>query len=409
MQAFLSSTSVFPFLPLALAGLVVIGTASDDGDENSWPQWRGPQRNGLSVEKNWVAEGKEESLWEMEVGLGYSSVSIANGLLYTMGYDAEAGLDVIWCLDAVTGEEVWAHPYKSKIWAQAHRGGTLNTPSIDGDVVYTLNREGNLFCFKAKTGKVLWHRQLKEELDLGYPTWGFSGSPLVLEDELLINVGPILSLDKKTGEVKWTSKDYGHAYSTPTAFELDGKPALAVLNGDSLGIIERLQGQELYTYPWTGGRGINASSPIVIEDAVFISSSKKGGGALLAFGEGELIPVWESRAMATQLSGCVLMDGHLYGFNGSILKCIDVMGEEKWSQRGIGNGAIMGAPGRLIAMSSKGELIVAEATPEEYRELSRVKLFTNGGVYWTKPLLLNGLIYCRSSAGTLVCRDHRGE
>jgi outer membrane protein assembly factor BamB len=310
--------------------------------------------------------------------------------------------------DAATGEEIWAHPYPSELWDQAHRGGTLSTPSIDGDVVYTLNREGNLFCFEAATGAVLWHRQLAEELEVELPTWGFSASPLVLEGELVINAGKILSLSKKTGELRWASRDYGHAYCTPAAFELAGKPALAVLNGNGVGVVGRADGKELYFAERTSTGGISAATPIVIDDAVFVSSNRIGGGTLLAFGEDGLEVVWESRAMTTQMSGCVLMGEHLFGFDQSVLKCIDVYGEEKWSERGIGNGAVTGTPGRLLLMSSRGELIVAEATPAEYRELSRAKLF-DSGVYWTVPVLVNGLVYCRSNEGRLVCRDHRGE
>lgn len=405
MQAHLFPLTVLLSLPV----LPLVTAHHDNEDKGSWPQWRGPDRDGLSKETGWSAEGKQQNLWETNVGLGYSSVSIADGRLFTMGYDEGEGLDIIWCLDAETGEEIWAYPYPAKIWNQAHRGGTLNTPSIDGDVVYTLNREGSMYCFDAATGEVEWNHQLKEEYpELELPTWGYSASPLVLADELIVNCGMVMSLDKETGEAIWASKDYGHAYSTPAAFERDGQPLLAVLNGNGLAILEREGGQELYFQEWTGTRGINAASPIVIDDAVFISSSRKGACALLAMGESEMIPVWENRAMTSQMSGCVLMDDHLYGFDLQVLKCIGIDGEDKWVERGIGNGAISGAPGRLIAMSAEGELIVAEATSEKYTELSRVKLFDEG-VFWTVPVLVDGVIYCRGNEGGLIARDHRAK
>ena len=264
-----------------------------------------------------------------------------------------------------------------------------------------------MYCFDAETGDEKWHHALKEEYpELEYPTWGYSASPLVLEDELIVNCGMVMSLDKETGEAIWASKDYGHAYGTPAAFEYDGEARLAVLNGDGLAILDREFGEELYYYEWTGTRGINAATPIVIDDAVFISSTRKGGCALLAMGDGEMIPVWESRVLTISMSGSVLMDEHLYGFDQAVLKCVDLEGNERWAERGLGNGALMGAPGRLIAMSSKGELIVAEASAEKYRELSRVKLFDEG-VFWTKPVLVNGVIYCRGNEGGLVARDHR--
>jgi len=408
-----NETTMHVALPLLLTGaafLLPAGSTGTDGDEFTWPQWDGPQRNGLSKETAWSSAGKEEHLWQTEVGLGYSTVSVAGGRLYTMGYDVEAGLDMIFCLDALTGEEIWSHTYESEIWNQAHEGGTVNTPSIDGEVVYTLNREGNAYCLDAKTGEVLWHNDLMAEgntNELESPTWDFSASPLVLEDELLLNCGRILSLDKKTGKIKWSSKDYGHAYGTAAAFDLEGEPAIAVLNGAGVGVASRKDGKELFFRAFGGSnRGVNAATPIVIEDAVFVSSDTKPGGALLAFGDGELVPVWESREMVNAFSGCVRIGEHLYGFDQSVLKCIDLTGKPMWDARGIGNGAVLGTPDRLVLMGGTGELIVAEASPKEFKELSRVKLF-DAGQFWSKPILVNGIIYCRSSKGMLVARDHR--
>lgn len=385
-----------------------VGHTQDETE--AWPQWNGPARDGISSEADWSAAGKKEAAWSMDVGLGYSSVTVAGGRLYTMGFDKDAGLDIVWCLDPKSGEEIWTHAYESKIWDQAHGGGTLTTPTVDGDVVYTLNREGNLFSLDAATGEVNWHHPLKEEYELEYPTWGFSASPLVIGDRLIINVGRVLSIEKGTGNVEWiTDKNYGHAYSTPTPFDLEGKPVLAVFNSNGIVVMDQAAGAELYFHEWTTKYDINAASPIVVDDTIFISSGQGKGCALLAMTDDGLEPVWESKVMGNKMSGCVLMDGHLYGFDESVLKCIDLAdGEEKWAERGIGNGALIGAPGKLILMSSRGELIVGEATPAAYSEVSRAKLM-DGGVYWTKPVLSNGLIYCRSSLGELVVSDHRAK
>ena len=397
--------------PLALAAAFAL----PHGDEFTWPQWDGPHRTGVSSETAWLSKGKDENLWEADLGLGYSTVAVADGRVFTMGYDKEAGLDIVWAFDALTGEELWSHTYPSKIWDRAHEGGTVNTPSIDGDVVYSLNREGNLYCFEAATGDIRWHTDLMAEGNengLTYPDWGFSASPLVLKDELLLNCGKLLSIDKKTGKVTWRSKEYGHAYGTPIAFELDGEPVLAALNGEGCAIVSRKSGEELYFHEFTGrNRGVNAATPILIDgEALFVSSGKIPAGALLAMDteEKELIPVWENREMVNSFSGCVLMDGHLYGFDGQVLKCVDLEGETTWEERGIGNGAVVGSGERVLAMTAGGELIVFEATPESFVELSRAQVF-DAGRYWTKPVLVNGVVYCRSSKGKLVARDHRPE
>ncbi len=393
------------FLFAATSSVAFARTDNEEGDRGSWPQWRGPALNGLTSETDWTPEGKAENIWNAEVGLGYSSVAIGSGRLYTMGYDKEAGLDLVWCLDATTGEEIWTHAYPSKIWNEYHTGGTLTTPSIDGDVVYTLNREGNFFCLDAATGEVKWEKNFAEELDAKPAQWGFSGSPLVLPNELIVNVGKVVSLDKATGDIKWVSKDFGASYSTPAPFEWKGTPVLAVFNG-SIAVIEREKGETLVEHEWKTDYDINAATPIIIDDAIFISSGYNHGAALLALTDDGLEPVWESRAMRNHMSGNVLIDGHIYGFDEEVLKCVGLDGEVKWSARGSGQGALMGSPDRIIFMNGDGELVIAAATPDAYTELSKSKVFESG-VFWTKPVLLDGVIYCRNSEGKLVARDHR--
>ena len=136
----MASPSV-PFLAL-LAGALALSTSSVGAWGDDWPIWLGPGRTGISNETGWGVSGRPESVWSTNVGIGYSSFSIADGRLFTLGYDKEAKLDLVFCLDAETGEEIWSHSYASKIWARAHGGGTLTTPVVDGDFVYTSNREG---------------------------------------------------------------------------------------------------------------------------------------------------------------------------------------------------------------------------------------------------------------------------
>lgn len=398
---------------IGIAVLTALATShpARNGDGgHTWPQWDGPARTGVSSETEWSSTGKPEDLWRVELGLGYSTVVVQDGRLFTMGYDKEAGLDSVWCLDALTGAVKWRHTYKSAIWDRAHEGGTVNTPSLDGDVLYSLNREGNLYCLKAATGEVVWHNFLMPEgnpHELEYPTWGFSASPLVVGDELFLNCGRFMAIDKKTGAVKWRSKDYGHAYGTPIAFEHDGRKLLAALNGTGVCVVSQKDGAEVYTRPFSGkNRGINAATPVLIEDSLFVSSGTLGADARFALAEKELVPVWENREMVNSFSGCVKLGAHLYGFDGQVLKCIGVDGQPAWSERGIGNGAVLAAGDRLLVMGGTGELIVAKATAQKFEVLSRAMLF-EVGKFWTKPILVNGIVYCRNSKGTLVARDHR--
>lgn len=396
---------------LALVFLCAVGSAAAAaGSEGSdWPQWRGPAHTGVSTEAGWSAEGKSEPLWAKQLGLGHSSFAVAHGRVYTLGYDVEAGLDSVFCFDAETGEEIWKHSYESAIWDVAHDGGTLTTPTVVGDVVYTSNREGKVFCFDRSTGEVRWSRDLRADLELEPPTWGFSASPLVVGEHVFLNVARVVALDRQSGEDAWVSeKNYGAAYSTPTAFEFGGRAYLAVLSGRGLAVLDRADGSETGFFEWDKEPGIYPMSPVVIGDRIFISGGYDRGCAMLRLADGELTELWSSRVMRNKMSGCVLWKDHLFGFDEAILKCIDLDGNERWRQRGLGTGSMAIAGGRLVILDGRGEVIMAEASPEAYVELSRQPVL-DGGTAWATPVLSHGRVYCRSSLGQMACLDYRGS
>ena len=287
-----------------------------------------------------------------------------------------------------------------------HGGGTNSTPAVEGAFVWAFNREGLLLCLAAEDGELVWERQLAEELELELPRWGFAGSPLIVGDVLYLNVGSVLALDKASGRELWRSQDYGDAYSTPVAFKSGGDELLAVLNGDGLAVLERADGEQRGVHPFDTQYDVNAATPIPVDGKLFISAGYGHGCAMLSVGEDGLALEWESRVMRNQLATSVLFEGHLYGFDESILKCVDLDGNEQWRERGIGKGALMVAGGRIVAIGSRGELVVAEAAPSGYEQLSRATLL-EGGANWTPPVLCNGLVYLRNSKGDLVCSDHR--
>ncbi|MCH7602438.1 MAG: PQQ-like beta-propeller repeat protein [Planctomycetes bacterium] len=387
---------------LTCATMLLASSANAD----DWLNWRGPNGTGVSSESQWTAQGQSNSLWSKNVGLGYTTFVVKGDRLITAGFDEDKEQDTILCLNATTGENIWGHTYAAKIRDNSHNGGTLSTPSIDGDRVYVLNREGLFICLQFEDGKVIWQKNLMETNGLEYPTWMFAASPLVLEDMVIVNVGHLIAFNKESGKQIWKTKNTGHAYSTPLSFENDGQSRLAVINGDGLVVFDQKSGKEIASHPWKTSYDINASTPIAIGNRIFISSGYNHGSAMLQLDGNKLKVLWENKEMRTKMSGSVYWDGHLYGFDDTRLQCLDTDGNEKWSKRGLGMGTLMVANGRLVVMSSKGELIIADASPGGYSELSRTKVLT-GGVYWTMPVLANGLIYCRNSMGDVVCRDHR--
>lgn len=392
----------------SLASLLLPALVSAQDQQPAWPQWRGPDLDGISKETRWNAEGEGKVLWTKAVGMGYSTVSIADGRLFTIGHDKDAQQDTVYCLDAQTGKQHWSHEFASKTMAKAHKGGSLTTPSIDGELVYVLNREGHYFCFTADKGKLKWKKNMVKEHGAKVPTWGFAASPLILEDLVVVNVGPVVAYTKK-GRVKWKSKDYGHAYSTPAVFEHGGKRRFAVFNGDGLVILDPRNGKEIAHSAWKTRYDVNAATPVVIGDKIFISSGYNRGCSMLRFDGKKLETLWENREMRNHMSGCVHYKGHLYGFDETIFKCLALDGEVAWSKRGLGKGAMVLAGDKLLMLTRRGDLAIAAASPEGYKELSRTRVLNDGAVQWTTPVLCGGLVYCRSSMGQLVCIDRRAK
>jgi outer membrane protein assembly factor BamB len=385
-------------LALALSFLPGMFVLADD-----WPAFRGPNRNGVSAEKGWRSEWPDELpvAWKAEVGLGFSSIVVANGRAATVGHADEK--DTVFCFDAATGKVVWKHPYPAELGDKFFEGGTTGTPTFDGDRLYWLSRWGDLFCFEAATGKVVWEKNIAKEVEAPIPTWGFTGAPLVYENLLILNVGDAgTAVDKTTGKIVWKSATKDAGYSTPLAMG-----ELAILaNTENYLAVNMKTGAEAWRFRWLTQYGVNAADPIVSGDRVFISTGYGKGGALLKLGGAAPEAVWKINILKTQLNAAVLYEGNLYGVDGDTtvkapLKCLDfATGEEKWSEPNFGTGGVIVADGKLIALSGVGELMIAPASPAGFKPTARFQVF--GPKSWTAPVLANGLLYCRNQRGELV-------
>ncbi len=398
-------------LLVTLAGLQVAGASSaqsDTGSRANWPHWRGPQRSGVSLETDWKSEGATEPLWSAEVGIGYSCPSIAGGRLVIAGFDVTMEEDSVICFDAESGEELWRAVYPAQIWNREHGGGTLTTPAIANGRVYVTTREGELRCLDADDGTVLWMRHIATENETEPNAYGFGGSPLVLDDKLICNVGKTVAIDSTTGDTLWATRHHLAMYSTPTTFELDGERTIATFTKEGLFLLDEQTGEQLRFHPFRKGNvTVNASTPVIAGDNIFVSSGYGHGCTLVDVTSEAPTALWESKSMRTQHSGCVLVGESLFGFDQSTLKCLDISGKEQWRKRGLGMGALMAsADGRLLVIGEDGAFVVAAASPDGYTERSRRQVFDSGPC-WTSPVLAGGLVYLRNHAGELVCLDHR--
>ncbi|MGE3310143.1 MAG: PQQ-binding-like beta-propeller repeat protein [Limisphaerales bacterium] len=379
-----------------------------------WPQWRGPDRNGISSETawqhTWPADGPKVA-WKAEVGLGYSSVVVADKRLITMGHDDEA--DTVHAFDAESGKVLWKHSYPAELGDKYFDGGTTGTPTIADDQVFVLSRWGDLFCLGAADGKVRWEKNILKETGARPSDWGLTGAPLVRGDRIFLNIGEAgAALNAKDGSVVWMSSPKKEAgYSTPYPFQHGGEDFAIFSSGEAYTAVRLRDGGQAWSVQWLTQYGVNAADPILHDGLLFVSSGYGKGSGLFKLGEPEPESVWKSKVLATQMNAAVLFKGHLYGTAGdtttkAALKCVELStGTEKWSQPAFGSGGVIIAGERLIALGGTGELSTAPATPDGFKPTARAQVL--GGKTWTAPVLAHGRIYCRSSRGNLVALDVR--
>jgi outer membrane protein assembly factor BamB len=336
------------------------------------------------------------------VGIGLSSFSVSKGRLYTMGNVAEK--DNVFCFDAETGKLRWKHEYACLSKDPNGYHGTRCTPTVDGDYVYTLSRHGHFFCLETATGQVKWSKDFKKEFGGQPPTWGFAGSPLIEKNWVLTEAGgansaSVVAFNKETGEVIWKVGSDGAGYASLIAFDLGGERCFLQFCKDHLICRRMKNGAEMWRLPWKTSYGVNATTPIIHDGQIFISTGYGYGCALLKPSATGVEEVWRNKNMKNHVNSCVLLDGYLYGFDDKELKCLDWKnGEVKWTAKGYGKGALMAADGKLILYSDNGKLGLAEVSPAAFKEICSFQALTTppgGKESWASPLLANGRLYVR--------------
>ncbi|MBL8796823.1 MAG: PQQ-like beta-propeller repeat protein [Planctomycetia bacterium] len=376
------------------------------GSEGDWPQWRGRHRDGLSREtgllSTWPARGPTV-VWQVPIGLGYSSMAVADGKLFTQFQEGEQEVAV--CLDASTGQELWRRAYPGKYRTDPAYGPCPRaTPAVDGERVYLVSGGGLALCLAVADGKELWKKDLLADFAASLPKWGVASSPLLVEDAVIVQPGgpgaALAALNRYNGSPLWHAHDDPAGYSSPLVATLAGRRQIVHFSGDSLLSVSPA-GALLWRFPWETSHHCNAATPIVRGDYVFISSSYGKGCALVKVTPSGAEAVYETNEMCNHFASSILVGEHLYGFSDSILKCLDFRtGQPAWTKRGLGKGSLLAADGKLIILGENGYLCLANATPAGYEELASFRFSSRR--CWSAPVLAQGKLYVRDTE-KLVC------
>ncbi len=334
-----------PVLSLSLALLAAGPAAALD-----WPQFRGVNRDGVSAEtdlpRSWPAEGPRV-VWKRAIGEGYSGISVVGDRLYTM--DSDGTTEYVLALEAGSGKEIWRVPAGPKL-IDGMGNGPRTTPTLDGGTVYAMGSHGRLLALKAADGATIWEVDLPQAFGAKRPNWGYSGSPLIDGDLLILEVGGkdnrgVVAFEKATGKVRWGALDGDPAYSSPVVMTIGGiKQYVVTRRAGSQTVALRPDGSVLWTHP--GPFSVIASALFVPPDKVYVSGGDDAGAVLMRIktegGKATVEELWKTRTMKNHFNNAVLVGDHLYGFDNATFKCLSVAtGEQTWASRGLGKGSLL--------------------------------------------------------------------
>lgn len=376
-----------------------------------WPNWRGANFDGKSASKGILADWSKglKKLWSVnylcqgQATASWSAPVIQGNRLIVPGRDEHH--DLLFCINADSGELIWSGSYKAST-ETSHGLGPRATPFISGDKVYSFGRSGDLVCWQLEDGKLLWRKNVKDEGGVE-PIWGFSTTPLVTENKVIVQGGGkalVTAYDKISGELLWKSMEGEVGYSAAIPINIENELKLLVYHGTGISCLDPSDGKVLWTAPWATDYCVNATTPIVSGDIVFHTSGYKMGCEALKISKSGYSVLWKSNVMEAQHSDPVLIDGYIYGYSGESshnngqFKCIELStGKEIWSTGQIGQGTTTFVDGHLVCLDIKGNLFLVEPDPKSFKLTGKMMhaLQDVKNPAWTVPVVANGKLYLR--------------
>jgi outer membrane protein assembly factor BamB len=377
---------------------------------------------GVPLQTDWESY-PPQAMWRRKIGAGWSGFAVVGHFAITQEQRGEYEMVVCYRIDTDNpeGEVVWTHRDRVRFAPSGAGGlgfvGPRATPTIDGQRVLTQGATGIVNCLDLRTGQRRWTHDTLLETETENVTWGKSGSPLVVDDRVVISVGganeqSLTAYDLDTGEVVWSAGSRRSAYASPMLAELAGEQQILVVNENYLTAHRAADGQVLWEHPWPGNSDSNAScsQPIPLAgDRIFLSKGYGIGSTLLQVqreAEGQFLvrPLWSpplKPVMKTKMGNVLIRDGYVYGLDGVALECLELeTGKRQWKRRrhpGFGHGQILLAGNVILLLTEQGQVVLADVSPKRYQELASMRVFDEEQITWNNPALSGPYLLVRNS------------
>jgi outer membrane protein assembly factor BamB len=397
-------------IPLILIGSLILTNAAYPADQDSfWPQFHGPNRDNISTEKGllkkWPDNGPDLLWTTKDLGHGYSSISIADGMIYTAGSIEK---DTVIIALNMEGKILW-QVKNGKAWTGDHPG-TRGTPTIDGDRLFHQSPHGNLICLDAKTGDRIWEFNIIEKFKSKIPRWALSESLLIDGNHLICCPGGpqtcIVALNKENGSVIWKAPSTGEraGYASPTLVEYKGLRIIIKLTSKGMIGVNADTGELLWHIKHESYADENVLMPVFHNGEVFISTLKTGSvkwKVNVKNGKVSLEEIWRTEEIDNHHGGVILLNGNLYGTstfrNRNLLVCLDwKTGRNKYMDKGVGKVSLTYADGMLYTLSIDGVMGLVRPTPEGHKLVSSFEIPKGGkGKSWAHPVVCGPRLYIR--------------
>ncbi|MBU8891589.1 MAG: PQQ-like beta-propeller repeat protein [Bacteroidales bacterium] len=369
--------------------------------EAEWPGFRGPNRDGIihgvRIETDWKASPPIE-LWRKAIGPGCSSFAIHGELFFTQEQRGED--EVVSCYNLLTGKPVWQHSDKARFWDSHAGAGPRSTPTLRDSLVYTLGATGIVNVLDIRDGSVVWSRNDASKIDTVIPGWGYASSPLVVDDVVIVAIsGTLIAYDIATGEPRWFGPDGGENYSSPHLVTIDGIKQVLMMSQFAISSFVPGDGKLLWEQSWENGAIVQPA--ITADGDILISEGYKKAMHRITVsnnsGDWTIEKRWTTTKIRNDFNDFVIHKGHIYGFDGFSINCIDIKdGSRKWKRGRYGGQIILLADqDLLLVLTEKGELVLVEATPEQLVEHARLPAIE--GKTWNHPVLVNDILLVRNT------------